>query len=220
MSKKGFLITFEGGEGCGKSTHSQMFCEYLVKQGFDVLHTREPGGTKLSEAIRDLVKDSRYIDKTPECELLLFEAARAEICQKVLRPALESGKIVVLDRFYDSTTAYQGYGRGLDIQLINRLNNFATNGLTPDLTFYLRIEPRVAFRRKGGAEQNDAIELESLDFHNRVKNGFDIIARNNSDRYIIIDSDNDQDVVAGEIIDKFEEKYAQFRNIQENTPVR
>ena len=151
--EQGELITFEGGEGCGKSTHSNAFCNYLQKKGYKVLHTREPGGTLLSEEIRKLVKDPKFLNKTAEAELLLFEAARAEICNEIIIPALKEGTIVVLDRFFDSTTAYQGYGRGLNIEVVNTLNRFATKGLTPNLTYYLSIDPEVAFARKGGGSK-------------------------------------------------------------------
>jgi len=214
--KQGILITFEGGEGCGKSTHSNAFCNYLQKRGYKVLHTREPGGTPLSEEIRKLVKDPQYLNKTAETELLLFEAARAEICKEILFPALKEGNIVVLDRFFDSTTAYQGYGRGLNIEVVNTLNKFATKGLTPDMTIYLSIDPEVAFRRKGGAEQNDAMELQSMEFHERVKKGFDEIAKENADRFVVIKSDDEMESVQAQIIQVFEERYGENKDIQTN----
>lgn len=209
---RGLLITFEGGEGCGKTTQSNAFCEYLLSLGYDVLHTREPGGTKLSEAVRNIVKDPEYADRTIESELLLFEASRAELCRKVIIPALANGTIVVVDRFTDSTVAYQGYGRGVDREVIDILNHFATNGLTPDITFYLRIDPVVAFNRKGGRDQ-DAMELLSLDFHQRVLAGFDSIARDNPDRIVVIDSDQPVSTVSNDINTVFEERYAQLTKI-------
>ena len=209
---KGLLITFEGGEGCGKTTNSNMFCEYLTSLGYDVLHTREPGGTPVSEAVRNLVKDPAYADRTIASELLLFEASRAELCRKVIKPALAERKVVVVDRFTDSTIAYQGYGRGVNLEVINTLNHFATDGLKPDLTFYLRIEPQDAFNRKGGKDQ-DAMEQLSLDFHNRVLEGFDELARANPDRIVVIDSNQPLDQVALDINNKFEERYAQHTKI-------
>jgi dTMP kinase len=209
---RGLLITFEGGEGCGKSTNSNTFCEYLTSLGYDVLHTREPGGTTLSEAIRNLVKDPNYTDRAIESELLLFEASRAELCRKVIEPALNSGRIVVVDRFTDSTIAYQGYGRGVDLEVIKILNHFATNGLEPDLTYFLRIDPESAFKRKGGRD-DDAMEQLSLDFHKRVLQGFDTLARNNPERIVVINSDQPLDQVTQDINNTFEERYAQLTKI-------
>lgn len=209
---RGLLITFEGGEGCGKTTNSNNFCEYLTSLGYQVLHTREPGGTPLSEAVRNLVKEPTFADRTIQSELLLFESARAELCRKVIKPAIKQGKIVVVDRFIDSTTAYQGYGRGIDLEVINTLNHFATDGLTPDLTFYLRIDPQSAFIRKGGKDQ-DAMEQLSIDFHNRVLNGFDTLAKANPDRIVVIDSNQPLDRVSHDINNTFEERYVQLTKI-------
>lgn len=209
---RGLLITFEGGEGCGKTTNSNAFCEYLTSLGYDVLHTREPGGTPISEAVRNLVKDPNYADRTIESELLLFEASRSELCRKIIAPALSEGKIVVVDRFTDSTIAYQGYGRGINLEVIDTLNHFATNGLVPDLTYYLRIDPESAFYRKGGKDQ-DAMEQLSLDFHNRVLDGFDTLAQSNPDRIVVIDSNQSLDQVTQDIFNTFEERYAQLTKI-------
>ncbi|MBR7091415.1 MAG: dTMP kinase [Clostridia bacterium] len=210
--QKGLLITFEGGEGCGKSTQSNAFCEYLTTMGYSVLHLREPGGTGISEDIRKLVKDPKYSDKCDETELLLFEASRAELCRKCIRPALDNGQIVVVDRFTDSTLAYQGYGRGMDLEVINTLNHFATAGLTPDLTFYLRMSPQSAFRRKGGRD-DDAMELLPMQFHDRVLEGFDTIARDNPERVVTIDSSLAISSVTSTITNTFEERYGQLIKI-------
>ena len=141
---RGRFITFEGGEGCGKSTQVRRLCDALAEAGIDVRLTREPGGTWLSESIRHLIKDQREDPPCDRSELLLFLAARAQLVRKVIRPALESGAWVVCDRFSDSTIAYQGYGRGLPLDVIRLANEFACDGLEPDLTLYLSVLPETA----------------------------------------------------------------------------
>ncbi len=204
---KGMLVTFEGGDGSGKSTHCSLLEAQLKSEGIDYLITREPGGTIFSEAVRALVKDAKFADKSPISELLLFESARADIVEKVIIPALKEGKIVVLDRFYDSTTAYQGYGRGLDIEMVKALNKIATHGIVPDLTFYLRIDPETAFSRKGGAEQDDTLEQAGIEFHKRVLNGFDAIAKGEPNRFVTIDTSKDMLEAHKNIVKIFNQKY-------------
>ncbi|MBQ7978096.1 MAG: dTMP kinase [Clostridia bacterium] len=184
----GLLITFEGGDGSGKSTHSELLKNYLSNKGISFFATREPGGTDFSEAVRALSKDMRFADKSNISELLLFEAARADIVEKRILPALKEGKVVIMDRFYDSTTAYQSFGRGLDRKMVEELNLFAAQGLVPDLTFYMRIAPNTAFERKGGVEKDDVMETAGDIFHRNVMRGFDTIVRENRNRFVVIDS--------------------------------
>lgn len=186
----GKFITFEGGEGCGKTTQIGLLAADLEQRGYDVLHVREPGGTAVGERIRSilLAKESDGLDSV--AELMLYEAARAQICKDVIRPALAAGKIVLCDRFYDSTIAYQGYGRGLDVQLIRRLNDAATDGLKPDATIMLFIDSVEGLRRAmgvtGGDGEGDRIEAAGLAFHQRVHDGFARIAMEEPDRVAVV----------------------------------
>lgn len=178
----GLFITFEGVEGCGKSTQIALLGEYIGKKGLDVLTIREPGGTPTGEAVRSILLDAKS-EIGPMAELLLYEACRAELVEKVIRPALKAGKVVISDRFMDSTVAYQGFGRGLDIEAIKRLNRLAVGGTVPDLTILLDCDPEAGLRRalsrieNGKGPREDRFEREELTFHNRVREGFLRIAK-------------------------------------------
>ena len=201
------LITFEGGDGSGKSTHAELFKNYLSGRGLEFFATREPGGTDYSEAVRALSKDVRFSNKSLISELLLFESARADIVEKRVIPALEEGKVVIMDRFYDSTTAYQAFGRGMDRKVVESLNMLAAHNLVPDITFYMRISPNDAFARKGGAD-NDVMETAGLDFHDRVLLGFDTLATENPDRFVILDTTQKMADVFAKIQATFEERWS------------
>ncbi|BAC88619.1 dTMP kinase [Gloeobacter violaceus] len=171
------FITFEGGEGCGKTTQLTLLGDWLEKRCHRVVRTREPGGTALGRSLRGLLLDARS-EITPTAELLLYATDRAEHLARVVRPALASGAAVLCDRFSDSTVAYQGYGRGLDLGLIERLNAIATGGLLPDLTFWLKLDPQAGLVRRLASNGNtpDRIEAETLAFHQRVHMGFAALA--------------------------------------------
>ena len=207
MKYSGMLITFEGGDGSGKSTHAELFKNYLSGRGLEFFATREPGGTDYSEAVRALSKDVRFSNKSLISELLLFESARADIVEKRVIPALEEGKVVIMDRFYDSTTAYQAFGRGVDRKVVESLNMLAAHNLVPDITFYMRISPNDAFARKGGAD-NDVMETAGLDFHDRVLLGFDTLATENPDRFVILDTTQKMADVFAKIQATFEERWS------------
>ena len=197
---KGRFITFEGGEGCGKSTQVKRLKEALEADGVDVLLTREPGGTWLSEEIRRLIKDQAVDAPCDRSELLLFLAARAQLVLNVIRPALEAGTWVISDRFSDSTLAYQGYGRGLPLDILKAANDFACEGLKPDLTLLLKVSPDVAaarMRRRESATNTtaDRIELAGDDFHSRLRRGFDELAAAEPDRIVTIDANGTPDDV-------------------------
>jgi len=160
--------------------------------------------------VRALTKDPRFLDKSSISELLLFEAARADIVEKRVKPCLMAGNVVVMDRFFDSTTAYQSFGRGLPRELVDQANLIATNGLVPDLTFYMRIEPKLAFERKGEAD-NDAFELAGLEFQNRVIAGFDKIASENPDRFVVVDTTKDMQEVFEFVVATFEKRFNKSR---------
>jgi dTMP kinase len=181
------FITFEGGEGCGKSLQSRTLFRRLDKLALPVILVHEPGGTLLGQKIRFLLKKACEIPVSPLAELLLFNASRCQLVQDVIGPALNEDKIVICDRFSDSTIAYQSYGRGLDIEAVNEINQKAVSGLKPDLTFLLDVPPNIGLsRKKAGA--NDRFEKEKLAFHTRVRNGFLEMAAREPGRWMIIDS--------------------------------
>lgn len=204
MERKGLFITFEGGEGCGKSTQAKLLADYLVSVGKDVLLVREPGGTGLGESIRTILKTKGGDEPCDKAELFLFLAARAQLVEKVLKPALAEGKWVVCDRFIDSTVAYQGYGRGMDVAQILSANSFACAGLKPDVTFLLDLDIDTAHGRMRAREtatntQADRIELAGDGFHSRLRNGFLELAAKEPERFVVLDASAPADEIANKI---------------------
>ena len=197
---RGRLITFEGGEGVGKSTQVKRLVVALQAQGIETVVTREPGGTWLSEEIRHLIKDQSADPPCDRSELLLFLAARAQLVKNVIRPALETGKWVVSDRFSDSTLAYQGYGRGLPLDVLRLANDFACGGLKPDLTLLMDVSleisrERMHCREKATNTTADRIELAGDDFHARLRKGFAELAKAEPERIVTIDAGGTPDEV-------------------------
>ena len=197
----GRFITFEGGDGCGKSTQIRLLAERLRAAGKDVELLREPGGTALAERIRALVREMSDDPPNARAETLLFLASRAQLVANVMRPALEAGRWVLCDRFADSTFAYQGYGRGLDIAELKELNAFATGGLSPDLTILLKVSPATAAARMKAREQAtgtsaDRMESAGESFHARLNAGFLELAAAEPERFAVIDADGAMDDVA------------------------
>lgn len=185
---RGKLITFEGGDGAGKTTLIESVYESLLSQGKKVVKTREPGGTAVGAEIRHLLLHSKS-PLTKRCELFLFLADRAEHVDKVILPALEKGEIVLSDRFNDSTLAYQGAARGFDEQLIRSLCTIASNGLEPNLTLYLDLDPRIAFERVNRmGKAKDQIEAEDLSFHDKIRTAFHQIAKREPGRFFLLDA--------------------------------
>lgn len=196
----GRFITFEGGEGCGKSTQVRRLAEHLRATGREVVVTREPGGTRLAELIRSLLKDEREDPPCDRSELLLFLAARAQLVRNVIRPALEAGKWVVCDRFSDSTFAYQGYGRGLPLDVLRLVNGFACDDLAPDVTILLDVRPEVAearMRRREAATNTSADRIEQAGggFHERLRAGFMELAAADPARIKVLDANGTPDEV-------------------------
>lgn len=201
MSNMGKFITFEGPEGAGKSTQLKRLAEYLREKGHAVITTREPGGTPLAEQLREILKTHRGAEKLhPETELLLMEAARSQHAREVILPALERGCVVLCDRYYDSTTAYQGGARNIDSSLIDRLNLFAAGFRKPDLTLIFDLDIETGFRRAGKRQETageyDRFEAETRAFHQRVREMFLQIARTEPDRVKIIDAEGTPEEVA------------------------
>lgn len=197
---RGKFITFEGGEGCGKSTQVQRLRTALEGSGVEALITREPGGTRLAELIRGLLKDENDDPPCSRSELLLFLAARAQLVRNVISPALAAGKWVISDRFSDSTLAYQGYGRGLPLDLIRSVNDFACEGLKPDLTLLLEVTAATSVARMRGREAAtntaaDRIERAGDEFHARLREGFRELAAREPARIVTIDANGSPDEV-------------------------
>lgn len=198
--RRGLFITFEGGEGCGKSTQVARLKDALTREGKDVVLTREPGGTWVGEKIRYLLKDQDDEEPCARAELLLFLAARAQLVTRVIRPALARGAWVVSDRFSDSTLAYQGYGRGLDVETLRLMNGFACEGLKPDRTFLLDVDPSVAAQRLAARQAAlqapaDRIERAGADFHERLRKGYAALAAAEPQRIVRIDANAPRDDV-------------------------
>lgn len=187
---RGLFITLEGGEGSGKSTQVKLLRDRLKRRNLPVTMVREPGGTPLGDRLRRLLKFSDE-PLTPEAELLLFNASRAQLVKDVIRPALEMGHVVLCDRFADSTIAYQGYGRGIPLDTVEEVNKFATGGLIPDMTIFLALSPEEGMNRRSGARDRFEREFEQrevIDFHNRVRQGYLEMSRNEPERWAVIDA--------------------------------
>lgn len=197
----GVLITFEGGDGAGKSTHIRFLADVLASLGLDVTCVREPGGTKVGEQLRDVVLDARNASLSPRAELLIYEAARAQLVDEVVRPALEAGKVVLCDRFTDSTLAYQGYGRGIDLDFIRDANAFAAAGIQPDATIVLSCPDREEKKsRVDRREKADRLELAGDDFHSRVIDAFAEIAQASDGRMHIVETSGKHSATARAVL--------------------
>ena len=195
------FITFEGGEGCGKSTQSKLLYRRLQKLAIPSLLIHEPGVTALGKKISRILKWSENLDISPTAELLLFNVSRAQLVTEVIKPALEEGTVVICDRYIDSSTAYQGYGRGLDLKTVAAVNKIGTQGITPDLTILLDIPVEKGLARKND-EKPDRFEVENIEFHNRVREGYLKLSAAESQRWMVIDAAQDKEKIAGTIWQK------------------
>jgi dTMP kinase len=189
------FITFEGGEGCGKSVQAGVLYKRLAQLAIPALLTHEPGGTSLGKKLSRWLKWTDSLDISPLTELLLFNASRAQLVTKVIQPNLESGIEVICDRYADSTTAYQGYGRGLDLEIVKAINDTATQGLKPDLTILLDMPVEAGLARKRGKRQ-DRFEQEEIAFHQRVREGYLKLAANDPERWLVIDATQSRGKIA------------------------
>lgn len=199
-STNGLLITFEGIDFSGKTTQIELLIRALEDAGHQVLLVREPGGTLISEKIRRILLDPSCKEMCSQTELLLYSASRAQLVSEKVLPALERGQVVICDRFYDSSTAYQGYGRGLNLEVVARLNAFAAFGLVPDVTFFLDLEPEAAsVRQKERGEAEDRLESASREFFDRVRNGYLQVADDRTRTVIKMDAKGDPEVLHQQI---------------------
>ena len=199
----GNLVTFEGGEGSGKSTLINALKEYLDKHNINYEAVREPGGLELCEEIRKILKYSSK-DINSRAEFLLFSASRAQLVHEFIVPELLKGKLVLCDRYYDSSRVYQGYAGDIDDKDIMKVTNFATNKLVPKLTFFLDIDPVVAFKRKGGQDKNDRIEQRNIKFHQKVREGYLKLASEEK-RFVVLDSTLPVDQLVEMVVAKMKE---------------
>ena len=189
------FITFEGPEGSGKTSQLPALVDYLEGLGFQVLCTREPGGTAISDQIREVLTSMKNQELHPRTEILLFLAARAQLVEQVIKPALQAGKIVFCDRYGDSTLAYQGYGHGLDLTILRQMLAFATDHLQPDLTLFLDLDVEIGLARKKKASEWNRLDAYALAFHKRVREGYHQLIAEEPERWVTVDATQDMETV-------------------------
>lgn len=193
------FITFEGPEGSGKTTQIKALAEYLRARGLDVLTTREPGGTSISDQVRAVLTNLENTEMHPRTEILLFLSARAQLVEQVIRPETQAGRLVLSDRYADSTLAYQGYGHGYDLDTLRSLLNFATGGLWPDLTLLMDVDPAVGLKRKRAGDEWNRLDAYELAFHQRVRQGFLDLATAEPARWVVVDASRPPQIVQADL---------------------
>lgn len=204
--KRGKFITFEGCDGCGKSTQLKLLSAYLTENDIPHIFTREPGGGKISESIREILLSGKNADMTSECEALLFAAARVQHLHDRVEPALKEGKLVICDRYVDSSLAYQAYARGLGTEFVSKINAYALENYRPDVTIFIDLSPEAAFARKHGVDKNDRMELAGMEFHKRVYEGYLAIAESDSGRVARVDGAQTPNEIFAEVVRVLKEK--------------
>lgn len=193
------FITLEGPEGSGKTSHIPYLREYLHEKGYTVFPTREPGGTSIGEQIREVIHDLKNVEMHPRTETLLYQAARAQIVEQVIKPRLKAGGIVISDRYYDSTIAYQGYGHQQDLEQVRALVKYATGGLAPDLTVLLDVDVEEGLRRKKKENEWNRLDAYTVEFHQRVRAGYLEMVKAEPERWVVIDAGQKWDNVQQEL---------------------
>lgn len=204
--KIGSFITLEGGDGSGKSTQLKKLTDYLVENGYDCVFTREPGGTKISEEIRKIILDGSNVEMTDKAESLLYAAAREQLVDELILPSVKAGKLVVCDRYLDSSIAYQGYGRELGEEYVKSINAKVIERCMPEVTLFFDISPAKAFERKGGEDKDDRLEQSGRAFHERVYKGYKTLAENNPKRIAAIDAGKSVEEVFGQVLKVLKER--------------
>lgn len=203
---KGKFVTFEGCEGVGKSRQVKLLEEYLRKNNIEYYLTREPGGTPLSEKIREIILDKNNATMTDECEALLYASARVQLLKEEIGPRLARGELVICDRYIDSSFAYQANGRGLGYDFIEKINCYAIQNYLPDLTLFLDLTPEQAFKRKGGVDKEDRLELSGMEFHNKVYEGYKTAKQKFPERIVEIDASGTKEQTHAKIVNALKEK--------------
>ncbi len=203
---RGLFITFEGCEGAGKSTQMSLLSDYLKERNIPHVLTREPGGSEISEEIRKIILNGKFMEMSDECEALLYAAARVQHLKDTVEPALSQGKIVICDRYIFSSFAYQGYGRGLPLEFLEKINEYAVKNYMPDCTLFLNIPPKSAFARKHGADENDRIEQAGERFHERVYEGYVQLLKRYPDAICSVDCSGNKQQTLKNIVDIFKSR--------------
>lgn len=213
---QGHFISIEGGDGAGKTTQIQLLIDRLREAGHDILLTREPGGTAISEKIRALILDPSHMEMQGMTEALLYAAARAQLVGEVIRPAIREGRTVICDRFVDSSVVYQGYARGLGMEEVEAINSHAIGGMYPDLTILLDLEPRDGLARKRSQKELDRMELEAGHFHEKVAEGFRLLAERHPERFFRVDAAQDIETVHNTVMKEMRRRFGYGKD--ENGP--
>ncbi len=203
---KGKFVTLEGCEGVGKSRQIKMLCEYLDSQKIEYYLTREPGGTGISEQIRGVLLDGKNSAMTDRAEALLYAAARVQLIDEIIKPKTANGQLVLCDRYVDSSLAYQGYARGLGVEFVENINEYAIKNCMPDCTIFLNLPPEQAFKRKGGVDKTDRVELCGLEFHQKVYDGYLALAKKYPERFCVIDASGTKEQTHAKVITAIKEK--------------
>ena len=198
--ERGKFITFEGCDGCGKSTQLKLLSKYLTENHIPHIFTREPGGGKISEAIREILLNGKNENMTDECEALLFAAARVQHLSDRVEPALQEGKLVICDRYVDSSLAYQAYGRGLGREFVEKINAYALTNYRPDVTVFIDLTPETAFQRKHGADENDRMEKAGMEFHKRVYEGYKTVAGEEPNRVVCVNGEQTPEEIFADVV--------------------
>ena len=203
---RGKFITFEGCDGSGKSTQLRLLSNYLTKENIPHIFTREPGGGKISESIREILLNGKNMEMTDECEALLYAASRVQHLSDRVEPALSEGKLVICDRYVDSSLAYQAHARGLGEGFVRQINGFALTNYLPDVTIFIDLSPEDAFKRKHGADQNDRLEKAGSAFHDRVYEGYKAVAQAEPERVVCVDGKQTPDAIFADVLRILKEK--------------
>lgn len=212
---RGIFITMEGPDGSGKTTQIELLKKYLEDKGYDIVITREPGGTKISEAIREIILNTEYQEMSHMTELLLYAAARAQLVNQVIKPALEEGKAVICDRFVESSAVYQGIGRGLGVDTVYKVNNYALGGIVPMLTIFMDLDAEDGIKRKKNQTALDRMEMEDLSFHKRVVEGYRQLAQLYPERIYPVDALLPVDTIHTMIVEEVEKRMSMAENMTE-----